>query len=156
MNKERLCQFCGEISDTTGKYCQKCYNYLKIHPEGRYDLPPKGQVVYAINGDPICAICGMAYRKLGNHIRFKHKMTQNEYRDIFGLYHNTKLSNDGYKNLMRKYNKRNYDRVVKGNLLEKGVNTRTTNNYKLPGRKIGNNCIKERVVSEVNYSEEKN
>ena len=49
MAKERLCNLCGNISDTTGRYCQKCYNYLRKHPEGLYDLPPKGEVVYASN-----------------------------------------------------------------------------------------------------------
>ena len=134
MNKN--CPLCGGIKDTTGKYCQKCYNYLKIHPEGVYPLPNKGEVVYAPNGDPICHICGMAYRKLGNHIRFKHNISQTIYRETFGLYHNTRLSNDEYKCTMRRYNKDNYDKVVKDNLLKGGAKTRTSSTNVLPGKKM--------------------
>ena len=144
MGNIKYCEFCGEISDTTGKYCQKCYWYLKKHPEGRYPLPNPGEIVYATNGDPICHICGMAYRKLGSHIVQKHHLTQNEYREKFKLYHNTKLSNQEYKDLMKKYNNRYYDLVVKKNLIEGGVKTRVSENNILPGRKLGG-YIKENV-----------
>ena len=93
----------------------------------------------------------MACRKLGNHIRFHHKMTQNEYRDKFSLYHNTKLSNKDYRELMREYNKRDYCLVVKENLIKGGINTRV-GKYDIPRRKLGG-YIKERTVSEVNYSD---
>ena len=143
MAKVRYCNLCGDISDTTGKYCQKCYMYLKLHPEGKYELPPKREIHYASNGDPICHICGMAYRKLGNHIAFRHHISQQEYREMFELHHNTRLSNNSYKETMREYNKRNYDVVVKENLIKYGVNTRITLENNLPGRKIGNRQIKE-------------
>lgn len=146
----KYCGLCSCLNDTTGKYCQKCYEYLKKHPEGIYELPKAGEIVYASNGDPICHICGMAYRKLGNHIAFKHHMTQNEYREKFRLHHNTKLSNNAYKETMRSYVQRDYDLVVKENLLKGGVNTRTTNENGLPGRKIGNNKITILVREEMN------
>lgn len=146
-NINKLCLLCNDPVDTTGKYCQKCYNYLRIHPEGVYPIPPVGEVHYANNGDPICHICGMAYRKLGNHVAFRHHMTQQEYRDRFKLYHNTKLSNNGYKELMRLYNKENYDIVVKQNLIKGGVNTRVSEDNNLPGRKYGRR-IKELYVKE--------
>jgi len=139
----KYCSLCGELNDTSGKHCQKCYLYLKKHPEGKYELPPKGEVRYAANGDPICHICGMAYRKLGNHIAFKHHISQNEYRDMFKLYHNTKLSNNDYKQHMREYNKRDYSIVVEKNLIENGVNTRTSNKNILPGRKLGKKIIEK-------------
>ena len=72
----KQCQMCGGNNTTTGKYCNTCYSYLRKHPEGDYPLPPKGVIHYASNGDPICHICGQAHRKLGNHIRFKHNITQ--------------------------------------------------------------------------------
>lgn len=146
--KIRTCLLCGGHNDTTGKYCQKCYMYLKLHPEGVYPLPPKGEVVYAPNGDPICHICGMAYRKLGNHIFNRHGITQNQYREMFKLYHNTKLSNKEYQDTMRKYNKDNYDVVVVENLIKGGVDTRVSENNILPGRKLGG-YIKERTYKEV-------
>lgn len=123
--KERVCELCGKTHrETTGKYCQKCYNYLRKHPEGIYELPKKGQIAYAYNGDVICHICGMAYGKLGNHIYNKHKMTQEEYREKFGLYRNTKLTNEKYKELMRNYNNKYKEIVVNKNLIENGKNTR--------------------------------
>lgn len=130
----KICKICGDINTTTGQYCQSCYGYLRKHPEGVYPLPPKRQIVYADNGDPICHICGQAYRKLGNHIRFKHHLTQNEYRDMFGLYHNTKLSNISYRNKMAEYNKCYKDIVVDINLLKKGKKTRVSKKNNLAGR----------------------
>lgn len=118
------CPLCGDPIDTTGKYCQKCYSYLKVHPEGLYELPPSGAVYYAPNGDPICHICGKAIRKLGNHIAFAHHMSQNEYRERFNLYHNTRLSNAAYQKKMADYNKQYESVVVKQNLLVGGANTR--------------------------------
>ena len=107
----KQCQMCGGDNTTTGKYCNACYSYLRKHPEGEYPLPPKGVIHYASNGDPICHICGQAHRKLGNHIRFKHNMTQNEYRDMFKLYHNTRLSNYEYIENMSQINNKYKDKV---------------------------------------------
>ncbi len=136
MNKMTPCPMCKDLINTTGKYCQKCYNYLKKHPEGLYPLPPKGTIHYANNGDPICHICGKAVRKLGNHIAFCHKMSQKEYRERFGLYHNTRLSNEDYQKEMRKYNEKYAEVVVKDNLLKAGMNTRV-NKINIPKRKLG-------------------
>lgn len=132
----RQCQFCGGNNSTTGKYCNTCYAYLKKHPKGTYELPKDGTIGYAPNGDLICHICGQAYRKLGSHIAHKHKMTQNEYRDKFKLYHNTRLSNTEYINTMSKLNNNNAELVVKRNLIEKGKNTRTSDTNALRGRKF--------------------
>lgn len=117
---------CGGENTTTGKYCNSCYAYLRRHPEGAYDLPECGVVKYAPNGDPICHICGQAHRKLGSHIRLKHHMEQNEYRDKFKLYRNTRLSNMEYQENMADYNRKYRDIVVKENLIEKGKGTRIT------------------------------
>lgn len=124
--KNKICSMCGGENTTTGKYCNSCYAYLRRHPEGAYDLPECGVVKYAPNGDPICHICGQAHRKLGNHIRLKHHMEQNEYRDKFKLYRNTRLSNMEYQETMAGYNRKYRDIVVKENLIEKGKGTRIT------------------------------
>ena len=137
------CQLCNQtILDTTGHYCQKCYNYLCNHPEGVYPLPQSGTVALAINGDPICHICGKAYRKLGNHIYQCHHITQQEYRVKFKLHHNTRLSNVNYQQTMQSYNKRDYKVVVQENLIKCGQQTRVSSTNILPGRKIGNNQVK--------------
>lgn len=139
---------CGGDNTTTGKYCNTCYSYLRKHPEGEYPLPPKGVIHYASNGDPICHICGQAHRKLGNHIRFKHNMSQNEYRDMFELYHNTRLSNSEYINNMSQINNRHKDKVVKENLIKCGVNTRISHENGLSGRKFQHK-VTEKVLRHV-------
>ena len=144
-NKTKVCRLCKDTFNDKGYYCQSCYAYLREHPEGLYPKPPKGTILYATNGDPICHICCKAYRKLGNHIRFKHHITQEEYRETYGLYHNSRLSNKEYRDVMRKYNKDNYNVVVEKNLLEGGKGTRVSSSNILPGRKIGNNKIKEEI-----------
>ena len=77
---ERVCEDCGDtyIGTKWSYKCPSCYAYLRVHPEGAYPQPDYGEVLYASNGDPVCHICCKAYRKLGNHIRFKHKITQEE------------------------------------------------------------------------------
>ena len=142
------CQFCGGVNKTTGKYCNTCYGYLRKHPEGRYPLPPKGMVHYAPNGDTICHICGEAQRKLGSHIAHRHHMSQNEYRDMFELYHNTRLSNSEYINNMSQINNRHKDKVVKENLIKCGVNTRISHENGLSGRKFQHK-VKEKVLRHV-------
>ena len=144
----RECQFCGGVNKTTGKYCNTCYGYLRKHPEGRYPLPPKGAVHYAPNGDAICHICGEAQRKLGSHIAYRHHMSQNEYRDMFELYHNTRLSNSEYINNMSQINNRHKDKVVKENLIKCGVNTRISHENGLSGRKFQHK-VTEKVLRHV-------
>ena len=143
----KQCQMCGGNNTTTGKYCNACYSYLRKHPEGDYPLPPKGVIHYASNGDPICHICGQAHRKLGNHIRFKHNITQNEYRDMFKLYHNTRLSNYEYINNMSQINNKHKDVVVKENLIKCGVKTRITHENGLSGRKFQHK-ISKRILGD--------
>jgi hypothetical protein len=124
--KNKICDMCGNENTTTGKHCNSCYAYLRKHPEGVYTLPKPGEIKYAPNGDPICHICGQAHRKLGNHIKFKHRMSQQEYRDEFKLYRNTRLSNYEYQKTMAGYNKKYRETVVMNNLIEKGKSTRIT------------------------------
>lgn len=131
------CILCGDLIPKYrhSQTCQQCYCYSKTHPEGVYPLPPKGEIHYASNGDVICHICGQAHRKLGSHIMNKHKMTQIEYREMFNLYHNTRLSNKKYISNMKELNNVYKDTVVYKNLLEKGVNTRVSAERNTPGRK---------------------
>ena len=142
------CQFCGGVNKTTGKYCNTCYGYLRKHPEGRYPLPPKGMVHYAPNGDTICHICGEAQRKLGSHIAHRHHISQNEYRDMFELYHNTRLSNYEYIENMSQINNKYKDKVVKENLIKCCVNTRISHENGLSGRKFQHK-VTEKVLRHV-------
>ena len=139
----KKCQICGGNNTTTGRYCNTCYSYLRKHPEGRYPLPPKGVIHCAFNGDVICHICGEAHRKLGNHISNRHHMSQNEYRDMFELYHNTKLSNYEYIKNMSQINNKYRDIVVKENLIKRGEKTRITHENGLSGRKFQHKVSKK-------------
>ena len=139
----KKCQICGGNNTTTGRYCNTCYSYLRKHPEGRYPLPPKGVIHCASNGDVICHICGKAHRKLGNHISNRHHMSQNEYRDMFELYHNTKLSNYEYIKNMSQINNKYRDIVVKENLIKRGEKTRITHENGLSGRKFQHKVSKK-------------
>lgn len=139
----KQCQICGGNNATTGRYCNTCYSYLRKHPEGRYPLPPKGVIHCASNGDVICHICGEAQRKLGSHISKRHHMSQNEYRDMFELYHNTKLSNYEYIKNMSRINNKYRDIVVKENLIKRGEKTRITHENGLSGRKFQHKVSKK-------------
>jgi hypothetical protein len=125
---------CNTSHNRTSPLCQRCYAYLRKHPEGYYPIPPKGVLTFALNGDPICHVCGGAYSKLGAHITQVHNMTPLEYKDTFNLLHNTKLTSERYKTKMRQYNKKYYRKVVKKNLLKKGVFTRFKIGQFVPGR----------------------
>ena len=130
----RTCTECGQSHNRTAPLCQRCYTYFKKHPEGYYPIPPKGTLTFATNGDPICHICGGAYSKLGNHIRQVHYMKINDYKDEFNLLHNTQLTSEKYKTKMRTYTKKYYRKVVKKNLIKKGVATRFRIGQVVPGR----------------------
>ena len=128
------CTHCHAPHNRPAPLCQRCYQYLRRHPEGYYPIPPKGVMQYASNGDPICHECGAAYSKLGLHIRQVHNLTIIEYKDKHNLLHSTQLTSDYYKDKMRYYNKKHYRKVVKKNLLKKGVATRFRVGQIVPGR----------------------
>lgn len=130
----KTCSQCGSSHNRKSQLCQPCYHYLRLHPEGWYKRPPKGAIHYAPNGDPICHICGGAYRKLGNHIRFNHKMKVNDYKDKYKLMHSVSLTNLQYQDTMRTYTKQHYDKVVTTNLLNAGVKTRFKQGQEVKGR----------------------
>ena len=142
----KTCGLCGNSYTSGGYYCVTCYEYLRKHPEGIYPQPNIGEILYAPNGDPVCHICRRAYRKLGNHIQFFHHISQEDYRETYGLHHSTQLSNEDYIKTMRDYNKQYYDLVVGENLIEGGRSTRLKRNNKGPIRKIGNNQIQKQYL----------
>ena len=55
---------------------------------------------------------------------------------MFGLYHNTRLSNYEYIENMSQINNKYRDIVVKENLIKRGVKTRTSHENGLAGRKF--------------------
>lgn len=116
------CKFCGkEDNGNMQGYCQRCYKYFIIDKKEVYDTPPYGEIWYAPNGDCICPFCGKAFRKLGIHFYYSHKLTSREAHKKHGWDLNAKATNEDYRNKMR--NVLQY-KCVKINLLEKGKATR--------------------------------
>lgn len=142
-----ICTVCGEsvpksyLKQTV--ICQSCYLY--IHKGGIiHSRPPKGLIVVDEKDRPICHVCGQAHNKLGNHIYYKHHMTTRQYKDLFELTQNSKLTTPEYRQMMRIYNNNYSPLVVKKNLLEGGTRTRYV--PKDP-RAVGNHKKHVRVVS---------
>ncbi len=128
------CKFC-QTPIERGYYCAGCYAYLRKHPEGfPTSMPPYGEVIFNDKEEAQCHICGLFYTKLGNHIKFKHHMDINEYKDTYGIYRTHSLCGETYKSKMRKYTKKYYRRVVKKNLIKHGKRTRYKKGQMVIGR----------------------
>ena len=88
------------------------------------DHPNYGEIIKTPDGRLVCHICGKAYNKLGAHVVQKHKITSYDYKKIFGLNVSIGLISDNHREHLHDMAIKNYDVVVKENLLKKGVNTR--------------------------------
>lgn len=95
-----ICQYCGIATPGNQNTCQTCQRYIR---KGGifYPLPPKGEVVYTEDDKVVCHICGMAFSKLAEHVKKKHKMSDREYRQEFGLKICTRLTSLSYHEKMR-------------------------------------------------------
>lgn len=131
----RTCSDCGlEFSGRASNLCQRCYQYYRRHPEGKYPIPEDGVITYADNGDIVCHECGKAYPKLIQHVYYTHHMSHNEYCDKHKFLHNTKFTAVDYQDKMRTYSALYADKVIKDNLLIKGQSTRFIPGQDVPGR----------------------
>lgn len=105
MAELKQCRCCGEyFKSLNGIMCSACKKYFR---EGgkRVAPPPKGEVEKDYRGYYICHICGMAYPKLLEHVRRKHHMTADEYREEFGLTKAQQLTSDEYHEKMSQHMK---------------------------------------------------
>ena len=96
------CKKCGNHTENRFRgYCERCYNYYR---NGGTDnpIPPKGVLTYDKRGYVICHICGMAFKKLGQHAWSKHNMTSKEYKEEFELCDNSHLTESTYAKKMSK------------------------------------------------------
>lgn len=121
--KKGVCKFCKADSiELYAGYCQRCYHYF--HNGGKvYPLPSLGEITYSEKGFPVCHICGQAYSKLGMHIYYAHKITTKEYKDMFELCYNSRLTSAEYSEKMSKLA---YENGMDLNLKVWGLNTRLT------------------------------
>ena len=86
--------------------------------------PNYGKVVKTADGRLVCHICGRPFRKLGAHVVQKHGITAWEYKVMFGLDVIRGLISDEHRQHLSDCVTRNYDVVVKQNLIECGAATR--------------------------------
>lgn len=85
-----FCECCGKINTRTKLHkesgevlCECCIKMHKLHPI--IYIPPKGEVHYDKEGNIICHICGRSFKKLAGHIKSKHHIDNDTYRELFGL-----------------------------------------------------------------------
>ena len=120
----RVCPICHTTHNRTAPLCQRCYQYNRRHPEGRYPLPSDGEIHIAPNGDIVCHECGEAHSKLIQHVYYAHHMSKKEYCDRHHLFYNVQLTSHNYHKKMHDYTHNYYDLVVKENLINNGHATR--------------------------------
>lgn len=97
------CPSCGiklpEKNRFADGLCQSCHVYFRnggtVHP-----LPSAGRIEKDERGYVICHICGKAYKRLGSHVKEKHHMSIDEYKEKFGLCRRTRTTEDGYSRKM--------------------------------------------------------
>lgn len=126
------CSVCGKDetevkrmikSHNHGNLCSVCYQIVRSSSKV-FEKPPYGEIVYDPEGKPICHICGRSYKKLISHVIQRHHISQEEYKTQFGLDKGKGIMCEESTQIARKRNKENYEKVVKGNFLEKGKETR--------------------------------
>lgn len=82
-----------------------------------------GVVEYDINGLPICEICKKPFIRVLNHARYKHNISAKEYKIMFGLDLKKGICSIESSKKSREHVYNNFNKVVKENLLKKGVHT---------------------------------
>lgn len=88
-----------------------------------------GKVIYDEDDKVVCGICNKSYKKLLSHVLQTHKLTGNEYREMFGLDKGVGLIAKDTKKRLQEAVKKNYDTVITENLINKGKNTRLKKGY---------------------------
>ena len=76
-----VCEICGRSNNRT-KYkeefdmilCDSCVIMCKKYKF--HYIPPLGEIHYDDKGNIICHICGRSFKKLTEHIKFKHNMLE--------------------------------------------------------------------------------
>lgn len=98
---KQICEICSKSnSRTTYKerfnmiLCDSCLLMCKKH-DFHY-IPPKGEVHYDNEGNIICHICGRSFKKLSEHIRTKHHMDKDTYKEKFGLNRSVRLTGTNF------------------------------------------------------------
>ena len=101
MTIKHVCEICGKRNTKTfynEKFemilCDSCLVMCKLH-KFNY-IPPEGEIHYDDEGNIICHICGRGFKKLSQHIRYKHHISNSEYKEKFGLNRTARLTGKNY------------------------------------------------------------
>lgn len=86
------CTLCGTYIKTDTTYCSHCQKYLKSGNAIYRPDSTKGEQLILGNGRRVCKMCGKSYNNLSQHIKNFHKITIKEYKEMFDIPYETKLS----------------------------------------------------------------
>lgn len=128
-------KFCALCNDPATKYvyvteldaylCNKHYLRHKAHKKlVQHELPIFGEVKFDEAGNPICHVCGYAYRKVLSHVAQVHGMTADEYKREYGLFTSKGICNEETRAMLREAVSDHFDLVVRANLIKRGIATR--------------------------------
>lgn len=96
-----ICNICGRSNNRTKYFleydntlCDSCLLMYKKYPV--IYIPPKGELHYAEDGSILCHVCGRGFKKLTEHIKNKHGLTKEKYKEKFGLNRTCKLTGTNF------------------------------------------------------------
>lgn len=118
------CKHCGKAMKQNNMqgYCQACYKYFITKGKQLHEPYDGKPIRYDADGDAICPICGMAYRKLGGHLRGAHNLRAADVYRKYGINpKNAKASNISYRIKMKAIQD---PKTISINLIERGKKTR--------------------------------
>lgn len=126
------CIECGSTKKVYSKafgvpLCPNCTRMWKNHPQ--HDLPEVGEIKYDDMGRPICHICGRAFDKLLSHVKQRHKISAEEYKEKFGLDNGKGVVSEKTRTVLQQKVMDNYDKVVVENLIKGGSATQFKNGH---------------------------
>lgn len=112
------CDNCGTCK--RGHCCRRDNPDYKLPSLGEWDEPIHGELgVLTVEDDLLqCHCCGEFYSALQTHVFWKHDLTADEYRSIFGLNRNTGLWSQSLKDKIGKANQKRIDQIKR--VLEQG------------------------------------
>ena len=87
-----ICNICGKYIKTDSVYCKHCQDYLKSGNAIYRPNSTKGEQLILGNGRRVCKLCGKSYLNLSQHINNFHKMKIKDYKEMFNIPCETKLS----------------------------------------------------------------
>ncbi|MBQ3422460.1 MAG: MucR family transcriptional regulator [Romboutsia sp.] len=86
----------------------------------------------------ICEICGRSFKKLSEHLKYKHHIDNNTYKERFGLNRTTKLTGN------------NFIPNITNDITKYSIDTRFEKGHKESAKKRRLQTVKNRIGSKYN------